>query len=158
MVFSGRVQLRSSDHGRAGIGPPGETEIQRLNPGRESRILRVIGWKTLAHGSLNLVVDDDVIERLAGFEPTLEEPAAGIVYPSPYEHIPKIRKAYWYYAATARRDGKEESVLVRRAMVPLPRVVELFSAASLRDTFNLAPNDLIIVVVHSSRRGSESGA
>ena len=106
---------------------------------------------------MNLVVEDDVIERLAGFEPTLEEPAAGIVYPSSYEHIPKIRKAYWYYAATARRDGKEESVLVRRAMVPLPRVVELFSAVSLKDTFNLAPNDVISVVVHASRRASESG-
>jgi len=64
MILSGRVQLRSSDRGRAGIGPPGETEIQRLNPGRESRILRVTGWKTLARGSLNLVVEDDVIERL----------------------------------------------------------------------------------------------
>jgi CTP-dependent riboflavin kinase len=105
------------------------------------------------------VVEDAVIERLASFEPTFEESAASIVYPSPHEHIPRIRKAYWYYAATARRDGREESVLVRRAMAPLPRVVELFSAVSLRDTFDLAANDVISVEVHASRRarGREAG-
>ena len=154
MVFTGRIQLRSSAGGRAGTGPPGEAGIQRLNPSRESAIRRVTGWEALAPGSLNLMVEDSVVESLAGFQPTLEEAAAGIVYPPPHRDIPKIRKAYWYYAATARRGEREESVLVRRAMVPVPRVVELFSAVSLMDTFNLTPNDVVSVEVRATRRAS----
>jgi len=154
MVFTGRVQPRSSDGRRAGTGPPGEAEIQRLNPSRESAIRRVTGWETLAPGSLNLLVEDAVVDGLAAFEPALEEPAAGIVYPSPYESIPKIRRAYWYYAATAHRGDRDESVLVRRAMVPVRGVVELFSAVSLTDTFKLVTGDLVSVEVHGSRRSS----
>ena len=150
--------MRSSAGGRPGTGPPGEAEIQRLNPSRESAIRRVTGWETMAPGSLNLVVEDSVVERLARFQPTLEESAAGIVYPPPYEDIPKIRKAYWYYAATARRGEREESVLVRRAMVPVPRVVELFSAISLMDTFDLTANDVVSVEVRATRRANGTGA
>ncbi len=158
MSFSGRVELRSSDPGRAGIGPPGEAEIQRLNPSRVSSLLRVTGWKTLAPGSLNLVVEDAVIEGLASFEPTFEESPANIIYPPPYEDVPRRRKGYWYYVATARRENREESVLVRRAVVPRPGVVELFSPVSLRDTFNLAANDVINVEIQASRRSTEAGA
>jgi hypothetical protein len=158
MVFSGRVQLRSSDSSRPGTGPPGEAEIQRLNPGRESVIRHITGWETLAPGSLNLVVEDAVVDSLARFEPTLEEPAAGIVYPPPYESIPKIRKAYWYYAATARRGKREEPVLVRRAIVPVRCVVELFSAVSLTETFKLVTNDIVTVEIYGSRRSSGTGA
>ena len=112
----------------------------------------------MAPGSLNLAVEDAVIERLANVKPTLEESAAGIVYPSPYEYIPELRKAYWYYAATVRKDGRTESVLVRRAMVPVSGVVELFSAVSLRETFDLAVNDIISVEVHAGQRTGETGA
>ncbi len=158
MVFRGRVEFRSSDPGRARTGPPGETEIQRLNPSRASNILRVTGWKTLAGGSLNLAVEDAVIEALGRLRPTFEEPATSIIYPSPYERIPAIRKAYWYYAATARRANREESVLVRRAMVPVPRVVELLCAVSLREAFNLAADDVISVEVNAGQRSNDLGA
>jgi hypothetical protein len=107
---------------------------------------------------LNIVVEDSVVERLAGFQPTLEESAAGIVYPPAHQDIPRIRKAYWYYAAMARRGGRGESVLVRRAMVPVPRVVELFSGVSLMDTFNLTANDVVSVEVRASRRANATGA
>lgn len=96
---------------RRAKGPPGETEILRLNPQRESMIRTVTGWETLAPGSLNLVVDDSVVERLGEYKPKFEESASGIVYPSPYEGIPKLRKALIRFLAGAFQDllGSQES-------------------------------------------------
>ena len=145
MRFQGRVWIRSSSGSVK--GPPGETEIQLLNPDRERGILRVTGWQQLAPGSLNLAVEDSVVEALGSFTPTLEEPSEGIIYPLPFEHIPKDRKGYWYYKAIAGTESHEEEVLVRRGIVPLAGVVELFSAESLTNKFNLRPNDLLIVEI-----------
>lgn len=158
MQFSGRFQRRSSDGRKNVVRPPGETEIQRLNPKRESDILSVTGWETLADGSLNLAVEQSVVEALARLTPTLDEPATGIVYPPPYENIPKIRKAYWYYAGTARRGERAESVLVRRAMVPVPNTVELFAAESLTTAFNLVPNDVVSVEIHATEKVSKAAS
>ena len=158
MVFDGRVRPRSSASNRPVTGPPGETEIQRLNPPRVSMILNATGWQALAPGSLNLAVDHSVIEDLGRLEATVEESAAGIVYPSPFEWIPQMRKAYWYYAATARIGDSEESVLVRRAQVPVSGVVELFAAVSLTDKFKLKLDDVVSVEIHATRRAHGTSA
>jgi len=111
----------------------------------------------LAQGSLNLAVHDSIVEALAGFEPTWEEPAAGIVYPPPYEGVPKKRGGYRYYSAVARRSGVEEEVLVRRAVNPLPGIVELFSRVPLTDKFNLIAGDFLTVEVRASRKAKSAG-
>lgn len=147
MIFSGRVQFRSSSGPRAGTGPPGEKAIQRLNPNRERRIRAATGWDSLAPGSLNLAVDDSVLQELARHVPTIEEAADDIVYPNEYVYIPRRRVAYWYYSARVERAGVHESVLVRRAKVPVSGVVELFSVVSLTSRFGLATNDALTVEV-----------
>lgn len=151
MTFAGRVSQRSSAAGGGKGGPPGETPILALNPGRREAILRVTGWEILEPGSLNLEVADSVVTQLGEFEPTYVEPAAGVKYPAPYQSIPALRKAYWYYLAIARVGDTEEAVLVRRAENPLPGRVELFAAVSLTEKFNLKPNDAVTVQVRSSR-------
>jgi hypothetical protein len=158
MLFTGRVQRRSSEVAKPKTGPPGEAEIQRLNPHREQTIRSITRWESLAPGSLNLLVEDAVVTALADLDPTLEEPASTIVYPSPYQHIPKIREAYWYYAATARKGGKVRPVLVRRAKVPVPGVVELFSAESLREALQLVDGDVVGVELREKQRSSDAGA
>lgn len=94
---------------------------------------------------------------LAGLDPNLEEPADAILYPSPYQRIPRIREAYWYYAATARNGEKEQPVLVRRA-VPVPGVVELPSAEPLRQALQLVDGDLVTVELNEDQRSSDAGA
>jgi hypothetical protein len=103
-------------------------------------------------------VDRLIVEALAAYEPTLDEPAAGIAYPAPHEEIPRIRRGYWYYSAVARKSGAEEEVLVRRAVVPLAGVVELFSQVLLTDKFNLVPGDLLTVEVRAPRKAKSAGA
>jgi hypothetical protein len=147
-VFDGRVQFRSSVS--PGMGPPGEAEILALNPERERRIRSVTGWPRLQAGSLNLTVKPDVLEALAKFPPTLVEDGTAISYPSPYAHIPKVRGAYLYYAATFRLDELSEGVLVRRARNPVPGRVELFAAISLKDTFGLSAGSQVKVEVHAA--------
>ena len=156
MRFQGKYFKRSSSGSVK--GPPGETEIQRLNPAREREILRVTGWKQLASGSLNLEVDDWVVEALVSFTPTLEEPGEGIFYPSPFEQIPKRLKGYWYYKAIARTESLEEDVLVRHGIVPLRGVVELFSAVPLANKFTLRVGDSVIVLIQSAQRANGPGA
>jgi CTP-dependent riboflavin kinase len=136
-------------------GPPGETEIQRLNPSRVSMILSATSWQALAPGTLNLAVDSSVIEDLGNLKPMIEESAGRVVYPSPFERIPAMRKAYWYYAATARFGESEEPVLVRRAQVPVPGVVELFAAVSLTDKFKLKPDDVVTVEIDPTSRAAQ---
>ena len=147
MVFSGRVQFRSSSGPLVGTGPPGESAVQRLNPGREQRVRAATGWPALAPGSLNLEVDDSVLNELARRSPTLVEPANDIVYPERYKQIPKCRRAYWYYRGLVEKDGLSESVLVRRAENPVPGRVELFSAVGLKERFNLKAGDSMNVKV-----------
>src|SRR5205807_8511066 len=96
-------------------------------------ILAVTGWSSLGPGSLNLVVEQSIVESLVQFEPTWLEAPSEIVYPPPHQKIPTIRRGYWYYLATARKEGEEEEVLVRRAVIPLHGIVELFSVVSLTE-------------------------
>lgn len=158
MIFDGRFRPRSSRGPSAGSGPPGEAEIQRLNPGHSSSILAVTGWKSLAPGSLNLVVEHSIVEGLAELESTWQEPASGIVYPPPYQGIPNIRRGYWYYSAIARKGGVEEEVLVRRAVVPVPGIVELFSVVPLIERFKLIEDDLLTVEVRARRKAKSADA
>ena len=71
MKFVGTVSFRSSHS--PGEGPPGESEVQQLNPQRKADILRVTGWTKLEAGSLNLEVDQTEVINLGQFAPILYE-------------------------------------------------------------------------------------
>jgi hypothetical protein len=146
MTFAGRVKFRSS-LGTASSGPPGESEIQRRNPDRVERIRAITGWDTLALGTLNLDVNESVLEQLGRLTPTLVEDATLIVYPAPYEHVPGYRRAYWYYLAHAEKGGVIERVLVRRAAKPVAGTVELFSAERLVTKLSLSEGDTVVVSI-----------
>jgi hypothetical protein len=156
MLFTGQYDPRSSATGnRDPNQPPGETEIQRLNPGRSARILAATGWSHLAPGSLNLRVERSVVEQLASRQPVIDEPGRDIVYPASHQHIPRLREAYWYYAAVASKGENTEPVLVRRAKVPLWTVVELFAACSLTNRLALRPSDRVNVKVQAPLRTTD---
>ena len=141
MVIVGQVESRSSS-ASFGDGPPGESEIHRLNPQREQRILRAMDWESLEPGSLNLRVNGDAVASLAELEAVICERPDDIHYPKEYEHIPQVRGGYKYYSATATVGHETERVLVRRAASnPVPRRIELFAAVNLRLRFQLEDDD-----------------
>lgn len=143
MVIVGQVESRSSSASFRG-GPPGESEIHRLNPQREQRIRRAMDWESLEPGSLNLRVDGDALGSLAKVEAVICEHPDDVRYPKEYEHIPQDRGGYKYYSATATVGHETEKVLVRRAAInPVPRRLELFAAVNLRLHFQLEDNDYV---------------
>jgi hypothetical protein len=151
LLFEGKVELRSSAPVRT-AGPPGESEIQLLNPNRVALIIQVTGWPQIAPGSLNLLVPEGVLTQLGRLRPILEESATTIRYPAPYSHIPRIRRAYWYFRGIARAHAGQEDVLVRRAENPVPGKVELFAARSLKESLGLTVNDPVTVEVFAPFR------
>lgn len=147
LTIKGKVEFRSSR-----TDPPsavGEKEIQSLNPQREQNILAVTGWPRLEAGSLNLRVGQGVLEALAQLPRTWTEPGATIKYPTPYTHIPELRRAYWYFLASAQRGECSHAVLVRRAENALPGIVELFAPVNLTEFFGVDEGDEIEVDVRA---------
>ncbi len=143
MKFQGTVQFRSSI--RPGAGPPGESEVLVLNPQRVENILKTTGWSRLEPGSLNLTVDNAVVNDLLKLKPVLIEDGSTVRYPDAFKHIPQLRKAYYYYCAQLNSGDSVQEVLVRRALVPVPGRIELFAPINLRSTLNLAMGDRVDV-------------
>lgn len=133
--FVGVVSLRSSKNDN---GPPGEMLILELNPQRRAKILELTGWDALEPGTLNLEVDNTVVEQLLTHKAAFIENGETVRYPARWKHIPLLRKAYYYYRAVARVQGKHHMVMIRRAQVPLPGRVELFASRNLKDFFGIA--------------------
>jgi len=148
MKMIGQYCPRSSVGQQPG-GPPGETEVLRLNPGRRTRILDATGWNTLEPGSLNLAVHVGDFDNLLSLRPIITEPGTSIRYPSAFKQIPLVRVEYYYYRATATRNDKSCPVLVRRPKVPSPyaKVVELFAEVKLVTELRLNPGDMVSVEI-----------
>jgi hypothetical protein len=141
ITFQAIITSRSS---RMLGGAPGEAEIQARNPDRGARILRATGWSKLEPGSLNLDVHKDAVHRLLLCEPVLRESAETFSYPpGDYAHIPSLRVGYLYFPGFLVK-GIRVPVLFRRAMNPIPRLIEAFSAESLRATLALSDADVIV--------------
>jgi hypothetical protein len=141
MEFIARVSSRSS---RGAGGPPGEAEVLRLNPNRQTMILDATGWSQLIPGTLNLEVAQELVEQLLLFEPLIKEPGTSITYPSPYQRIPLMRRGYLYYVATLSRLDVSAPTLLRRAINPLPGRVEAFSDRCLRDFLRVVDGDEVV--------------
>ena len=145
MQFTGAVSSRSSTN--PGQGPPGESEIQKLNPKRRETILATTGWPTLAAGSLNLVVNNNVIFDLEHLTPCWVEDATALNYPAPFEDVPRFRKAYWYYLGKATFSQLCQEVLVRRAQCPVPQTLELLAPVNIKTEFCVADKDILDIDV-----------
>lgn len=131
----GIISSRSS--AGPGQGPPGEVEIHHLNPQRARLICAAAGWDCLEPGSLNVEVDEQALRQwLDGRSPDVFEAPGSVVYPAPYEKIPMRRQGYRYYRCSTLCGNVEAAAFVRRAVVPLPGRVELFSRINLRRAFN----------------------
>jgi hypothetical protein len=141
MKFIARVSSRSS---RGAAGPPGEAEILRLNPHRETMILDATGWSQLIPGTLNLEVAKKLVEQLLLFEPLIREPGTSISYTPPYQRIPLMRHGYLYYVATLSSLDVSAPTLLRRAINPLPGRVEAFSDRCLRDFLGVVDGDEVV--------------
>ncbi len=138
LSFRGIVGSRSS---RGAGGPPGEADVLKLNPQRRDAILRATGWTDLVPGTLNLEVQEDAVHRLLLCVPAIRENGETVKYPPQYAHIPKLRVGYLYYSARLKVGGKAASVLIRRAVNPLPTRLEAFSDHPLRDALALSDGD-----------------
>jgi CTP-dependent riboflavin kinase len=144
MKFSGVVSSRSSLPGRSATNsPPGEAELIALNPQRKAAILQATGWSDIFPGTLNIEVGQDVVDRLLDSEPVIREKGESVIYPSPFAHIPAIRKGYLYYRATVSASGLRAPALIRRAIVALPRRQEIFSETRLRDNLGVNDGDVV---------------
>jgi CTP-dependent riboflavin kinase len=147
LKFEGIVGSRSSKEG-APRGPVGEAEILALNPQRRTAILAATGWSDLVPGTLNLEVEQRVVEGLLSCSPLIHEKGENVRYPEPYTHIPRLRVGYLYYRALIRSGDKSASVLIRRAINPLPRRVEAFAEGRLRELLGLSDGDRVICEVN----------
>jgi hypothetical protein len=140
MRFAGIVYSRSS---AGAAGPPGEKAILELNPERLERIVEATGWCNLEPGTLNLRVEDSVVTDLESQTPLFVEDAATIRYPRGFERIPIKRKGYLYFLAVAQSNTLSRPVLVRRAVNPVPRCVELFAEQNLRASLSLRDGNTV---------------
>jgi len=142
--FQGSVSSRSSK--RPDQGPPGEAEIQRLNPQREKLLCGSTGWTRLEPGSLNVEADEEALQTILDTRASdIFEPAESICYPPKYTHIPKLRQGYRYFHCKVVRDAVECTALVRRAKNPLKRRVELFANLNLRDLLGVNDGDKLTI-------------
>ena len=154
MRIRGKFFKRSSrPSANASSEAPGEAVIQSLNPERRTRILAATGWRALEPGTLNLrVADHAAVDTLLNCPPAVIELGAQIIYPSgPYQGIPSARKRYLYFRATASAGAKKQDVLVRRAEVPpMPGLVELFASVNLTRYFGLQEGDDVTLLIHDA--------
>lgn len=146
-TFPATISSRSS---RGPGGPPGETEILRLNPKRRDRILQATGWASLFPGSLNLEVTPDCVHLLLLSAPAIREDGEDIQYPSAYANIPRLRVGYLYFSGRLRNGDRVAPVLFRRAVNPLPNRIEAFAEQALREALSLTDGNAVTCEVEDS--------
>ncbi len=148
-TFKGEVTFRSSKAG--GGGPPGEAELLRINPKREVELCACIGWIRLEPGSLNLRVEDGVVERLGHLCECYFEHPSLIKYPNGKSRIPNLRGGYLYYRAVIRASERTEPALIRRAKDrPLNNLVEAYSPVRLVHVLDLQEGSCVEVEVRNA--------
>ena len=106
-------------------------------------ILRATGWDVLSPGTLNLEVDEQVVDGLISLRPVIREPGSEVRYPEPYQHIPQYRIAYLYFRGSVRSDAGSEDVLFRTTENPLRTLIEAIAPLSLRKRLGLLDGDRV---------------
>lgn len=144
LELNGVVSFRSSVNR---VGPPGEREIIKLNPQRRESILRITGWPDLEPGTLNIDTDRAQLDKLTPATAVWIEDGASVVYPAPYQHIPRKREAYLYYLATLLVGLESRPVIVRRAKTPGPIRLEVFATENLVSSLKLKSGQVVTLTV-----------
>lgn len=147
--FQGEVRFRSSapDAG----GPPGESELLRINPQRAVELCACTGWARLEPGSLNLRVEDGVVEQLRELRECYFEHPSLINYPNGKSKIPERRGGYLYYHAVVVGLDRAEPALIRRAkQKPLKNLVEAYSLVRLVDALRLKQGSVVAIEVRDA--------
>ena len=139
-------------------GPPGEAEVLALNPRRRDLILQATKWPNLVPGSLNLEVAVTTVEHLLHCVPVIREDGKDVQYPAAHARIPILRVGYLYFAARLSKGDRVVSVLIRRAVNPLPTRIEAFSDRLLREALVLSDSDTVMCVVEDGAARSPSSA
>lgn len=146
MEFTGIVKSRSTSQRE---GPPGESEILMMNPGRERLLKGYTGWDKVFPGSLNLKIDPIIFKFLSRLIPAVIEPGSSIIYPQEYKCIPLLRVAYLYFNAVIKHNNQVLQVLIRIPYVPASEnYIEVFAAISLRETLGLNDDDIVTCNIH----------
>ena len=147
LIITGVFGLRSSRPNFVGVA--GESEIQLRNPQRVEKILSITGWPRLQPGTANLEVGEEAAEKLLALEPEWVEDGSTVVYPPGLQHIPLDRIAYLYFRGIAKRAGKTQEVLIRRAKKPaVVGRIELFAPISLTTYFALTEGKRLEVKIN----------
>lgn len=142
--FKGTVTFRSSKPGAT--GPVGEAELFRINPQREVKLCACTGWNKLEPGSLNLHVEDGVVERLGDMCELYFEHPSLIKYPNGKSKIPERRGGYLYYRAFVGISEPMKPALIRRAKnKPLLDLVEAYAPVRLVDVLGLREGTVVEV-------------
>ncbi len=142
MQFKGKVYSRSF---KKKGGPPGEAELIDLNPKRRSVILKIMRWDDLFKGTLNLEVNEEVVENLMSKTPIIREPGNEVNYPKQFSHIPKKRIAYLYFKGIITFKNKSEEVLFRTSENPPSKtIIEVFAQNRLRASLNLNDEECVL--------------
>lgn len=147
--FKGEVTFRSSRPGAG--GPPGEAELFRINPQREVALCACTGWTRVEPGSLNLRVEDGVVERLGDLCECYFEHPSLIKYPNGKSRIPEDRGGYNYYRALIRNAERTEPILIRRAKdKPLKNLVEAYAPLRLTKVLGLQEETAVEIEVRDA--------
>ena len=147
IAIFGEVSSRSSI--RPG-GPPGETEILKLNPQRRELILNHTGWPSLFPGTLNVdCLEEELVAHLDSLEPSFFESPESIVYPAgSYVGIPAMRKGYRYYRGLIGHGTVKLDALFRRAVNPLKGRVGVFGAEKIRTRLKVTDGSRVELIIH----------
>ena len=130
-----------------GAQPPGESEVQRMNPQRVAMILKVTGWKMLREGSFNLNLPDRaVLDSLLELRPVWTEVGSSVIYPSPFKHIPIQRGPYLYYRGEVNVHCEPREILIRRPSNPIMNRAELYAPISIAEELQFGGGECLSVV------------
>jgi CTP-dependent riboflavin kinase len=156
LQFEAEVRLRSSRPGAVKKGPAGEAELLQLNPQRLQAIRQLTGWSDVYPGTLNLQVNECVLDELLSIQPGWFEPPETIRHPSP--KIPFLRGGYLYYTCRIKNEVATAAGLLRRPRInPIAGRLEVFGALKLRDVLQVDEHDFVVVTVRgpSARRTND---
>ena len=110
-------------------------------------MLAQTGWDELIEGTLNLEVDESIVQNLGQLTPAIREPGDTVKYPPRYSHIPITRGVYLYFNALLTQGDKAEQVLIRSAETPLKRRIEAFAPVQLREALSLSDGDEVTCLI-----------
>jgi hypothetical protein len=91
-------------------------------------------------------------------EAAWEEDGASVIYPPPFEQIPRDRGPYLYYRAQIEIKGRPQQVLRRRPTNPIMNRVELFAPFSIAGALSFIGGETLEVTVRSEHQSVRSAS